>query len=393
MRYEWLISWRYLLTRRKEKFISLISVISVLGIAVGVMALIVVIAVMSGFDKDLREKIIGNYSHITVSRPEGMKDYARVAARIRGLEHVVAVSPYISGQALVDTGKPFALGIKGIDPQSEGSVTKIKQYLVKGDLNSLTEGTIIVGKELASYLGLEVGTTLKMYFSLGKPTTLKIVGIFNSGMYDYDVNLAFVNLKTAQALFGMENMASAISVKLDDPARAEQVRNLMDSQLGFEYKVMTWGQANKNFFSALELEKLTMFVILSLIVLVAAFNIISTLIVMVVQKTKDIGILKAIGVSQSGIRRIFTFEGLIIGFTGIILGASAGLGICFLLKKYQFIKLPSDIYYIDKLPVSVQLWPDVGLIVLAAAFITMVSTIYPAAKAARLKTTEALRYE
>ncbi|MFA5116129.1 MAG: ABC transporter permease [Candidatus Omnitrophota bacterium] len=393
MRYEWLISWRYLLTRRKEKFISLISVISVLGIAVGVMALIVVIAVMSGFDKDLREKIIGNYSHITVSAPQGLKDYAQLAAKLKDFEHVAAVSPYISGQALVDTGKPFALGIKGIDPKSEGSVTKIKEYLVKGDLNSLTQGTIIIGKEMASYLALDVGMSLKMYFSVGKPTTLKIVGIFNSGMYDYDVNLAFVSLDTAQALFGMENMASAISVKLDDPARAEAVKNLIDSQLRFEYRVMTWGQANKNFFSALALEKLTMFVILSLIVLVAAFNIISTLIVMVVQKTKDIGILKAIGVSQAGIRRIFTFEGLIIGFTGIILGAGAGLGLCFLLKKYQFIKLPSDIYYIDKLPVSVQMWPDVALIVIAAAFITMVSTIYPAAKAARLKTTEALRYE
>jgi len=393
MRYECFISWRYLITRRKEKFISLISVISILGIAVGVMALIVVIAVMTGFDKDLREKIIGNYSHITVSRPEGIQDYEQIASKIRTLNHVVAVAPLISGQILVDIGKPFALGIRGIDPDRESRVTKIKDYLVKGDLSALIDDCVIVGKELALYLGLEVDTKIKLYTPAGKPYTLKVVGIFNSGMYDYDLNLAFTNLKTSQQIFGIKDAVSALSIKLDDAERADSLRDNINTLLGYEYRILTWSQANRNFFAALQLEKLTMFIILSLIVLVAAFNIISTLVVMVVEKTKDIGILKAIGASPKGIRRIFTLEGLIIGFWGILLGVSAGLTLCALLKKYQFIKLPSDIYYIDKLPVSIQLWPDVGLIVLAAAFIVVASTIYPAEKAARLRPTEALRYE
>ncbi len=395
MKLELFISLRYLATKRKEKFISLISVISVLGVAIGVMALIIVIAVMTGFDKDLRDKIVGNYSHITISSPAGIENnaYPDLAKKIKSVPRVKGVSPYINGQALVkEQDKFFALGVKGIDPLGEPQVTGIDKYIIRGSLEALKDDTVIVGKELAAYLGLRLGSNVLIYSPLGQQHNLKVAGIFSSGMYDYDLNLAFTNLKTAQGILGLEDRFSAVAVKLDDLYAADAVRAQLISLLGFNYNFKTWMEANQNFFAALKLEKLTMFIILTLIILVASLNIISTLVVMVVEKTKDIGILKAIGMSSAQIRKIFTYQGLLIGTSGIFLGTLAGISICSLLKKYQFIKLPQDIYYIDKLPVSLT-WPDIGLIVAAALGITLISTIYPAIKAAGLKPVEALRYE
>jgi len=390
------ISWRYLLTKRKEKFISLISVISVLGIAIGVMALIVVIGVMTGFDRDLRDKIVGNFSHITISgvRPMDYSEYGAISARLKALPQVKAVSPYIQGQVLIEEDHKFmALGVKGIEPEKEQYVTKVKSYVIRGGLQDLVPGTVIVGQELAIFLGLRVGSDLKIYSPFGKQYKLKIAGIFKSGMYDYDLNLLLVHLETAQSILEMNNGISACAVKLDNMFSADKVKSAVQKAVGFDYNIKTWMEANQSFFAALKLEKLTMFIILTLIILVASFNIVSTLVVLVVDKTKDIGILKALGMSAADIRRIFTYEGLIIGSLGIFLGSAGGLFLCFLLKKYQFIQLPQDIYYINKLPVAIELWPDVVLIIISALAITMVSTVYPANKAARLNPVEALRYE
>lgn len=395
MKTELFISWRYLVTQRKEKFISLISIISILGVAIGVAALIVVIAVMSGFDKDLRDKIVGNYSHITISSYQGINstEYDNIVKKIGSHPHIESLSPYIQGQVLVKEGnRYFAISLKGIEPTGEVKVTHINQYLIKGKLQDLDTRGVIIGKELASYLGLSLGSNLTMYSPLGKLYNLKIVGIFNSGMYDYDLNLIFIHLKTAQEVLGLDDRISAVAVKLDNLYLADKLIPGLSEILGFDYVLKSWTQANQNFFAALKLEKLTMFIILTLIILVASFNIISTLIVMVVEKTKDIGILKTIGMNSGDIRRIFTYEGLIIGTLGTFLGALSGVILCGLLKRYQFIKLPSDIYYIDRLPVAID-WTDISLIVLAAMFITVVSTIYPAVKAAKLKPVEALRYE
>ncbi|MBI4982353.1 MAG: ABC transporter permease [Candidatus Omnitrophica bacterium] len=396
MRTELFISWRYLVTKRKEKFISLISVISILGIAIGVTALIVVIGVMTGFDQDLREKIVGNYSHITLTsyKPIDNIEYENLIKRIGPHEHVKGISPYVQGQMLIKEGsRYFAVGLKGIDPLTEGQVTKINKYIIAGSLDNLSEGSIIIGKELASYFGLGLNSIIQVYSPTGKQHALKVAGIFNSGMYDYDLNLVFTHLKTAQTILGIPNQITAVAIKLDNLYLADSVRKALSQDLGFNYNLKTWMEANQNFFAALKLEKLAMFVILTLIILVASFNIISTLIVLVVDKTKDIGILRSLGMSSAGIRRIFTVQGLLIGATGTLIGAISGFGLCVLLKKYQFVKLPQDIYYLNHLPVSIQLWPDVTLIILAAMAITLISTIYPAYKAARFEPVEALRYE
>lgn len=396
MKTELFISWRYLTTKRKEKFISLISVISILGIAIGVMALIIVIGVMSGFDKDLHDKIVGNYSHINLTGSKAIEsaEYAEILKKVSASPHVKGASPYVQGQVLIKEGsRYFAVGLRGIDPAAESQVTKVKEYIRQGSIDDLKDDGIIIGKELAGLMGLESNSVLNLYSPLGKPYTLKIVGIFSSGMYDYDLNLVFTNLKSAQNIYGLPNQITAVAIKLDDPDLAPQVREDLYSRLGLNYNLKTWMEANQNFFAALKLEKLTMFIILTLIILVASFNIISTLIVMVVEKTKDIGVLRALGMSASSIRRIFTYQGLIIGALGTGLGALAGITLCFLLKKYQFIKLPQDIYYIDRLPVSIQLWPDMALIIFAALAIILVATLYPAARASSLKPVEALRYE
>jgi len=396
MKAEFFISWRYLLTKRKEKFISLISIISIMGVAIGVTALIVVIGVMTGFDKDLRDKIVGNYSHITLSSYKGIDkiEFENIKKKVESNPHVKGVSPYIQGQVLMkERNRFFAVGLKGIDPSAEAGVTKIKQCLISGDLNNLGQDGIVIGKELALYLGVGLNSQVLVYSPSAKQHTLKVAGIFYSGMYDYDLNLAITDLNTAQAILGLPDRISAVAIKIDDLYSADKVRDELVGVLGYDYSLKTWMEANENFFAALRLEKLTMFIILTLIILVASFNIVSTLIVLVIEKTKDIGILKALGMTSAGIRRIFTFEGLIIGGLGTIFGFLGGIGLCALLKKYQFIKLPQDIYYIDRLPVSIELWPDIILIILAAMAIVLIATIYPAAKAAQLKPVEALRYE
>lgn len=396
MRTELFISWRYLVTKRKEKFISLISIISVLGIAIGVMALIVVIAVMTGFDKDLRDKIVGNYSHITLSSSQGIdnREYDAIISRIAPNQHVIGMSPNVQGQVLVkEGGRFFAVAVRGIAPFTETQVTKINKYLISGNIDGLGEEGVIIGKELALYLGVSMRSNLLVVSPTGKQYTLKVAGIFNSGMYDYDLNLMFINIKKAQEIMNLGNTFSSVAIKLDNLYLADKVRKELSAVLEPYYSLRTWEESNQNFFAALKLEKLSMFIILTLIVFVASFNIISALIVLVVDKTKDIGILKALGMNTRQIKNIFTYEGIIIGALGTFFGALGGIVLCVLLKKYQFIKLPQDIYYIDRLPVSIELWPDIILIVIAAMIITLVSTIYPACKAAGLKPVDALRYE
>jgi lipoprotein-releasing system permease protein len=393
MNFEFFIGSRYFLTLQKERFISIISLIAGLGVAIGVMALIVVLAVMTGFDNDLKDKIIGANPHIVLAGEEGVSDFNALSQKIKSFKDVKKIAPYVSGQAfLYYKDKVLSLNLKGVDPVSETGVTRIKEYIAGGKVD-LPKGGIILGQELMAVLGVHVGDEVVLSSPvIGLNTTFRISGVFHTGMYDYDLNLAFLNIRDAQEFFGVGSLVTQVGIRIADPYRAPQVKKELAKILPPSLHIRTWMEINQNFFAALALEKLTMFVILTLIVLVACFNIISSLIVMVVEKTKDIGILKAIGAPEPLIRRIFTWGGLIVGLGGTFFGIIGGVVLCLLLKKYQFIQLPRDIYYIDRLPVALR-WQDIGLIAGSALLITFLSTIYPSGKAAGLNPVDALRYE
>ena len=399
MNFEWWLTLRYL-TAKKDKFLSVINFVAVAGIAIGVMALIIVIGVMTGFDHDLREKIVGANAHVFVEKEIGLKNYQQLNQRLKVLPGVVASTPYIHGNVFLEAGtRAASLILRGVDPSSEGGVTRINSYLRHGKIADLKEDGVIIGSQMASFYGYRLGDSLTIIAPAsgvageGWRYQFKVAGIFTSGMYDYDMNLILVDLHRAQEIFNIgANAVTGIGLKLRNPDDAPKVKKEIYDTIGFSFLVRTWMETNANFFAALALEKFAMFIILTLIVLVASFNIISTLIVTVTSKVKDIGILKSIGASRASIHRIFTWQGLSLGVMGTLWGFIGGVGVIILLKKYQFIKLPQDIYYIDHLPVLIQA-SDVGLIVGAAMLITYAATIYPALKAANLEPVEALRYE
>jgi len=408
--FELFIALKYLKSKRKQAFVSLITLISVGGVTLGVMALIIVLSVMSGFENDLRNKILGTNAHLVVLKlgEKGMDTPEEVLEKIKGVRHVVDASPFTLNQVMLTSERNVCgVVLRGIHPGSEGKVTDLAKNLKEGRLSDLNGSGppgdgIILGRELARHLGVPLGDSINVVSPLGGIATplgmvprvkkFRVVGIFEVGMYEYDSSLAYISMPAAQHLFRMGSAVSGVEVKLDDIYRAREVGAEIQRRLGFAYWARDWMEMNRNLFSALKLEKIAMFIILVLIVLVAAFNIIGTLIMMVIEKGRDIGILKSMGATSQSIMVIFMAQGMVIGLVGTILGCILGYGACWALDTYKFIKLPGDVYYIDSLPVLMKAF-DFVVVSLSALLISFFATLYPSRQAARLDPVVAIRYE
>ncbi len=409
MSYEFFIARRHLSGKRKTGFISVISFLSLAGVTVGVAALLVVISVMNGFQQELRSKILGVTAHVIVLRyqNEPIPDYEAVVDRIRANPDVVSCSPFIYTKSMVSVGQQVdGVVLRGIDPSLEGGVTDVPRNIVAGAFDFAPRPgalpPIVLGIDLADRLRAHLGDTVTVASPqaaratplglIPKARQFALVGIFDAGMYEYNSTLAYIGLAEAQEFLEMGHAITGIEVKVRDIYQAPRVGRDIVRGLGMPFRANDWMQLNWNLFSALKLEKTVMFLILVLVIMVAAFNIISSLIMIVIEKTKEIGILKSMGATSRSIMRIFVLEGLLIGVSGTLMGLAAGYGICRLLAKYQFINLPSDVYFINKLPVQMQAG-DFGLVALAAVAITFIATVYPAWKAFRMEPVEAIRYE
>jgi len=416
MRYEWFIGLRYLKAKRKQTFISIITIISIFGFALGVFALIVVLAVMSGFEKTLRQKILGTQAHLVVlkANQEGMDQYEEVIKEVEQVKGVVSATPFISTQVMLSSeSSVFGVLLNGIDPDRVGKVIDLARNMKAGSLQDLkAEGEspgIILGAELAKRLGVSINDPIQVISPLGTMTPMgmmpkmkrfRVAGIFYSGMYDFDNTLAYISIPSAQKFLNMDSRVAGIEIKTDDIYKVKKIGKEIYQKLGIPFWTKDWMEMNRNLFSALKLEKVAMFILLVLIVLVAAFNIISTLIMVVMEKNKDIAILKSMGAPSKGILKIFLIEGGVIGVVGTFIGTITGLAAALNLEKVSgfvekllgFKFLPSDVYYIDKLPSQVNP-TDVAMIVITAILISLLATLYPSWRASRLDPAEGLRYE
>jgi len=405
--YQIFVALRYLKSKKKHKGVSFNTAISIGGVALGVMALLVVLSVMSGFHEDLQKKILGVNAHLVVLNFRGTLDnYGTVIDKIKAEKEVVSTSPFVLGQVMVSFGsKGQGVYLRGVDPELEEKTTDIAKHIKEGTINDLnTQGGlpgIILGKELALRLGVVRNDTITILSPTGeigplgmlpKIKSFRVVGIFEVGMFEYDSNLVVTGLKPAQEFFGLKGDVTGLEVRISDIYKAADVRARVQQVLGSPYHVRDWMQMNKNLFSALKLEKFAMFVILVLIILVASFNIVSTLIMNVIEKQREIAILKTMGATNRGIMAIFIFQGFIIGLIGTAIGLTGGYTLSYILNTYEIIKLPPDIYYLSHLPVKMKL-SDFVTVSVSAILISFLSTIYPAWQAAKLNPVEPLRYE
>ncbi len=425
MSYELFISLRYLRAKRKQVFVSIITFISIAGIFLGVAALIIVLAVMNGFENDLRNKILGINSHIVLMQYSGaMSDYQKVMEKISEVDGVVASTPFIYTQAMLKNGgRTGGVVLRGMATDSAPKVINLGR-MQEGSLDNLSERHrsalklsrenselpgIVIGKELAKNMGLFLFETVNIISPMGMATPMGmiprmkkfvVVGIFDSGFYEYDSTLAYLSLKDCQEFLNMGEHITGLEIKVTDIYKADTIAKSIEKKLGFPYWARNWTEMNKNLFSALKLEKRVMFIILSLIVLVAAFNIITTLIMVVMEKNKDIAILKSMGATSKSIMKIFIIQGMTIGAVGTLLGCIGGLSVAFNLEKisvfiekiFGFKILPGDVYYLSQLPSQVN-YSDVVIIVIGTVLICFLSTIYPSRRASSLDPAEALRYE
>ncbi len=400
------VATRYLFAKRKQALISLISFISIVGVAVGVMAVIIALAIMTGLQQEVRDRLLGAMAHINVSKKDGIVDYKAEAARLLRIPHVIGAAPTIFGQGIIGAfGAQQPLQIKGIDPQLEPGVTQIADAMKSGSLASLdaSDGDlhgILLGVDLARTLGVAVGDPVTIVTLAGiaspvgqlpLPRRLRVAGIFDLNFYEVDSTIGMVSLATATRLLDVEEV-EFIQLRVDDIYAAAQIADTIEATLGPDYQAQDWGDINRSLYSALRLEKIAVSLAIGLIVMVAALNIVATLILLVMEKHRDIAILKTMGTSARSITVIFVLQGLIIGLVGTTAGATIGYIACRVLDRYQLIRVPMDVYMISHLPFTI-LPRDFLFVVGSAVVICLVATIYPSRQAAKLDPVQALRYE
>jgi lipoprotein-releasing system permease protein len=420
MRYELFISLRYLRAKRREAFISLITLISILGVTISVMTLDVALSITTGFENDLRTRILGFTPHVIVTSYGGpVADPAKLMGPILHTEGVVAAAPYVYVQAMVSYGNSVTgVFIRGVEPERANDVVDVARFLKRGSFaemgkphtltvreqgedRQVTLSGVVIGVELAKQLGVVEGSAITVILPVGTPSSLGmvprikrfvVVGIFDSGMGEFDSSLVYMALSDAQALVGLKAAVTGIEIRTDRIEEAHLVASrLVRGGIGFPYEARDWMQMNRNVFVALRLEKLVYFLVLSLMLVVAGFSILATLIMVVMEKRKDIAILKSMGATDGSIARIFVFKGLVIGLVGAVLGNGAGLGLSWLISKYK-LPLPHGVFFTETVPVEIVPGYFVA-VTIAAFFVCLCVTLYPASRAARVAPVDVIRYE
>ena len=407
MNVELFIALRYLLARRKQAFISLISLISTLGVTVGVMALVIALALMTGLQGELRDRILGSMAHVYVWKTGGIEDYQAEVQKLRGIDGVTGAGPAILGKALIVSNRAEAfISLKGVDPALERSVTDIGKSMQKGSVAALASQPadgppgILLGKDLAAQLGVEVGDSISLLTPQGTLTPMgmlprqrpaRVVGIYSLGLFEFDSQYGFVSLDFAEKLMG-KAAPDLIELRVTEIFRAPEVAARVTDVLGPDYVAQDWQDMNQNLFSALWIEKMAISITIGLIVMVAALNIIASLILLVMEKSRDIAILKTMGTSSRSVMTIFMMQGLVIGVVGTTIGGGAGLLLCWVLDHYRLIHIPQDVYQVSYVPFTV-LPLDFAVVIVSAVLICFLATLYPSRQASRLDPVQALRYE
>jgi lipoprotein-releasing system permease protein len=406
--FELFVAIRYLLAKRKQAFISLISFISIIGVGVGVMAVLIAMSLMTGLQKELRERIVGSSAHVYVFKlGEGITDIPAEEAKLKQVPHVVGAAPAIIGKGMltVGTGTPAFVSLKGIDPVLEPTVTDIRSAMREGSLDKIRAGPdemdgIVLGIDLAKTLGVKIGDTVRLitpdeiltpFSPMLRTRAFKVVGIFALGLFEFDSEYALVDLPVAERVFGSDT-TKFMQVKLDDMFASQAVARDIENRLGQEYATQDWAQMNKSLFSALWLEKMAVSITIGLIIMVAALNIVASLVLLVMEKSRDIAILKTMGSPAKSIRRIFMLQGLIIGIIGTAGGTILGVALIYVMDRYKLIHVPIDVYQISYIPFTL-LARDLIAVVVAALLICFVATIYPSRQASKLDPAQALRYQ
>jgi lipoprotein-releasing system permease protein len=416
MRFELFIATRYLRAKRRQAVVGVITAISVIGVAAGVAALIIALAITNGMRRDLQERLVGSTAHVVLMRvaADGMRDWRPLLERLRKVPHVTAAAPGLYGQVLISRGaRSGGALIKGIIPADEKTVGDLLQAIKEGSADALASQPvseaagqravppIVIGGDLAETLGARVGDTVLVTSPQGELTPLglvpryqrfTVVGIFKSGFYQYDSSYAFTRLADAQRLFSEPDLISVISFKVDDLYRADVVGRAIEAEAGKGFQTTNWMEQNRELFRALKLEQVVTFIVLALIVCVAALNILIALTMMVMEKTRDIAVLMSFGVREEQVRRIFLLQGLLISVIGTVLGLIVGYTLSWLGGHYRFIHLDAAVYSIDYLPFAPRIW-DAVIVAAVSLGVSLVATIYPSGSAAKVLPAEALRYE